>query len=245
MKRGDMIGAAAVQLLVELKRAAVKGELLQAMLEARNDYNYSCNGIAFALQPFVSPQDAQQVATLADSIQHEITAETDKEAANGFTRGAAVFLAKVDLAVVRAAFLPKDKSEPLSEIRARILCSVLMEHRSTAALDLSAELLARGVDEVAFSIYFIANFAGPEDHLSWLAFSTNHVDRLVSTLGTDGSWALSALRCLCIARPDLTEFVRARASKTSGILKAALLYCAHSIDAAPVFEALSDLGTMT
>ncbi len=85
---------------------------------------------------------------------------------------------------------------------------------------------------------------GAGHHLSWTTFSTDHVERLLSRLDheDDKSWALRALKCLCEARPDLAEGVRARASKTSGVAKAALLYCVSPADTAPIFEALAELA---
>jgi len=65
--------------------------------------------------------------------------------ADGFRSGAAQFLSGLNVAVIREAFLPKDKSEPLSEVSARILCAVLWEKHSTDALELAGELLIRGV----------------------------------------------------------------------------------------------------
>ncbi len=249
MKYGNTIGAAAVVRLVELKGTSVKDELLQSLVECRDDFNFCCHGIGGALRRFAVPDDAQKVVSLADSIQNEIPADAGDEVAHGFTSGAAVFLSTLDLAVIREAFLPKDESAPLSEVRARILCNILDDHHSTAALDLSAELLVRGVHKVATAIYFISNFAHPKDQLSWVNFSHYHVGHLVSILDDEGkeeeSWAVSALKCICKARPDLAEIVAARAQEVSGIAKAALLYCADSTDTVPVFEALAELGAMS
>jgi len=241
MKCRNSIGAAAVTRLVELKGASVKDELLQSLVEARNDYNYCCNGIASALQPLATPDDARKIVALADSIKDEIPPGADDEVAHGFTSGAARFLSGLDVAVIREAFLPKDKSEPLSEVRARILCDFLREQRSTDALDLAGELLLRGIDKAATAMYFISNFSTPDDHLSWTTFSREHVDCLVLRLNEeDESWGLRALKCLCEGRPDLAEVVRARAQQATGVLKAALLHCA-SADSAHVFEALTEL----
>jgi hypothetical protein len=246
MKYRNRIGEAAVTRLVELRGASIKDELLQSLVDARDDYNYSCNGIGSALQEYASIEDIQKILALADSIQNEFRPEADDDVAIGFIDGAAAFLAGLDLAPIREAFLPKDKSEALSEVRARILCSLLWEHQTTEALDLAAELLVRGVDKVATAIYFISGCAKPKDHLSWSAFSSDHVHRLVSTLDDedDESWALSALKCLCTARPDLAEVVMVRALQVSGIAKAALLYCAQPKDA-PIFEALAQLKEMS
>jgi hypothetical protein len=107
-------------------------------------------------------------------------------------------------------------------------------------------LLLLGVNKAATAIYFIANFAKPEDDLSWAKFDREHVSRLVSILrdGDDESWALKALKFLCEKRSDLSDSVRFHASGAPRILKVALLYCASSGDSGPVFEALTEFAGM-
>src|ERR1035441_7843620 len=207
MKCGNTIGAAAVTRLVELKGVSIKDELLQSFVEARDDYNYCCNGVASALQPFASPDDVQKIVALADSIKDEIPPGADDEVAHGFTCGAAAFLSGLNLTAIREAFLPKDESELLSEVRARVLCNIVRENHSTDALNLAADLLVRGVDRAATAIYFISKFAKPDDSPSWTTFSREHVDRLISRLNDERnkSWSLKALKCICDARPDLVE----------------------------------------
>jgi hypothetical protein len=247
MKCGSIIGAAAVVRLVELKGLSVKEELLQVLIEARDDYNYCCHGIGKALQDFASPEDIQKIVTLADCIQDEVPHEAGDEVDHGFICGAATFLEKLDIEIIRKTFLPVKKSAPLSEIRARIICNVLNHHHSTAALDLSAELLARGVDEAATCIYFISKFARPEDRLSWSSFSRSQVDRLLSISDNEdrGIWALRALRQVCSASPDMAEVVRVHALRRSGIARASLLWCMNYEQAAAIFEALAQLEEMS
>lgn len=242
----DMIGAAAVELLVELKGASVKAELLQSMIDCRDDYNYCCNGIAPAISPFIETEDLKKLVVMADSIEEEVTPESDENMAHGFTRGVKELLSSIDLAAIRDAFLPSKEFKHIPEVRARILCSVLESRHSTAALELAAELLLRGVNEAATTIYFIANFAKPEDNLSWSSFSNAHINHLLSMLKDldEDIWALKALQCLCAVRPDLTEVVRARALNEHGLLKAALLFSSTPNDSTPIFDALSELADM-
>lgn len=247
MKYGNMIGAAAVIRLVELKGISVKEELLQAFVDARDDYNYCCNGVARALLPFATPEDAYKIVALADSMESEISPGSGDNVAIGLTSGAAMFLSGLDLSVIRDAFLPRENLGTLSEVRSRIVCDILQKHHSTEALDLAAELLLNGTNKAATAIYFIANFAKPPEHgLSWATFDREHVECLVSKANDEGdeSWSLKALRLLCERRPDLAEMVRARALGAPCVMKAALLYCASSGDLAPVFEALTEFAGM-
>ena len=239
---GDMIGAAGVCRLVELKGEGVKDELLQLLVDRCSDYNFCCHGFAAALKPFAADEDAKKIAEWADSIQ--AAPDYDYNNMDGFISGAAQFLSGLDLSVIRQEFLPTDGSEEVSEIRAQIICSILEDQRTTAALNLAGELLCRGIIEAATSIYFIGKFAQPDIELSWGSFNPVHVRHLISGLGAEDSWALDALKCLCAARPDLAEAVKQEASRRSGIEKAALIHCVSPTDFSPMFQALGELVKM-
>ncbi len=163
VKCGDSIGAAAAARLVELKGTSVKDELLQSLVEARDDFNY-CNWTGRALGRFAAHDDVERMVALADSVQGKISPDGNYQEVHGFITGTAAFLKEVDLQVIRQRFLPKDESEPLSTVRAAILCEILEGHHSTAALELAGELLTRGVGRAATSLFFISEFAKPKDH---------------------------------------------------------------------------------
>lgn len=246
MKLGNSIGGAAVKRLFEIKGPGIKDELIEQLVEARSDYNYCCNGIASALKHLATPDDVQKIVALADSIADEVTSDSDDDVVHGFISGAAAFLAGLEISVIKEGFLPSGESELVPEIRARILCNILDDHHSTAALELAGELLIRGVNKVASAIYFIAHFAEPEHELSWASFKDEHIDRLISMADDpeEDSWALKALECLCSGRQDLAEIIRSRASGRVGIAKAYLLYCVAPTESEPVFAALSELANM-
>lgn len=247
MKLGNTIGAAAVKRLIAMKGPEIKDELLREFVEARSDYNYCCNGLACALQPFAAPEDVKKVIELAGSISDEVTPDSDDNTVHGFTSGTAAFLAGVDIAVIKEEFLPSVQSAPVPVIHARILCNILWKQCSTAALELAGDLLLRGINKAATGIYFIASGSKTKHELSWASFSLEHLNRLIAIADgpNDGSWAIRALKCLCSGRPDLAEIVKVRAAEKSGIAKASLLYCAAAADAAPIFEALRELTSMS
>ena len=168
----------------------------------------------------------------------------DDDKLDGFIYGATEFLSGLDLSVIWQEFVPADRSKEISIVRGQILCSILERHHSTAALDLAGKLLCRGITEAATAIYFISNFAKPEDELSWDSYGPDHVRHLLSILGTEDSSALDALKCLCVGRSDLSEVVRQEASKKSGIEKAVLMHCVSPADFSPVFQALGELVEM-
>jgi hypothetical protein len=245
---GDTLGAAAVSRLVAMKGADVKDELLQLLVDHMDDYNLCSNGIAVALRPFATDEDAKKIATWADSIQSIVVLDSDKDT-DGFTTGAAQFLAGLDLSVIRQEFLPQDEKEKTPEIRARIICRLLEHHKTTAALEFAGELLLRDVKEAAFTIYLISAYPEPDCKPSWASFTAAHVSQLVSFLDVpdvpDECWELKALERLCAARLDLAELVKQEAMKKSGIAKASLLYCVSPADLTLVFEATAELIEMS
>lgn len=247
MKLGNTIAAAAVKRLVAMKGADIKDELLQELFENRHDYNYCCNGIATALMPFASPEDVKKIVDLADSIADDYAEDYDSDAVGGFISGAADFLSELEISAIKDEFLSDDKTVNISDIRADILCHILMSHHSTPALDLAGELLLLDIKDSAVAIYFVARFSRPEDDLSWESFKADHVENLINMVESPDkdSWALKALKFLCSGRPDLAEVVKARASNKSGIAKAALLYSAQAASVTPIFEALRDLVEMS
>lgn len=242
---GNTLGAAAVVRLVGMKGIAVKDELLQMLFDCRNDFNFCLNGIARALKPYATVNDTKKIVLWADSIQQKMIPNIDEDAVGGFTSGAAEFLSGLDLSVIRREFLPPVDSIVIPKIRAKILCELLQDNKSTDALNFAGELLLRGITEAATSIYFISKFAKPDCELSWGTFNTNHVKCLISNLDNNASgWSLDALKALCAARPDLAEVVQQEASNKIGIEKAALLYCVSPKDLTLVFQGLGDLIEM-
>jgi hypothetical protein len=247
MKLGNTIGGAAAKRLAELKGVAVKQELMQLLIEARHDYNYCSNGIAPALKPFITNDDVHEIVVLADSIQDEVTPDADDSVAQGFISAAGALLSELDISVIRQELLPEAKTDQIPEIRARIICAMLWDCHSTAALNLAGELLLRGINRAATAIYFIANFVRLDDQLSWSSFTFYHAERLISIVERpdDESWGLRALKFLCEARPDLAEVVKIQAYTKSGLEKAALTYCLEPDNTNPVFEAMAELLCMS
>ena len=238
---GDLMGAAGVSRLVELKGEKVKDELLQLLVDRPGDFNLCANGVGPALKPFAEDSDVERIVAWADSIEAGLAPSPREEDTHGFISGAAEFLSQLDLAVIRRGLLGEDPAAEISGFRSRLLCSVLQDRHSQAALDLAGELVRRGVSEAVVSLYFIATFVESRDELSWASFSSDHVRGLISMMDAEDSWALPALQPLCAARPDLAEIVKREAMGMSTIGKAALLHCISPEDHDLVFRALEAL----
>ena len=224
----------------------MKDELLQLLLDSYDDYNFCRNGIAEALKQFATENDAQKIATWANAIQDILTPESDENFAIGFTVGAAHFLSELDLSIVRRVFLPSNVDSPIPEIKSRILCHILRDHRSTIALDFAGELLLRGIDKVVFAIFLISKYPKSNCEISWSTFSDSHIYRLVSILcEAQDYWALDALSGISANRPDLAELLKQIALKKSGIEKASLLYCVSPTELTKVFQALDEIAELS
>ena len=238
---GNLIGAAAVIRLVEMRGEGLKGELLHLLVERCADFNFCVNGIARALKPFATEEDAKTISAWVDVVERT-SGDIDPD---GFIYGSAELLSDLDVAVIRREFLPMVQTGDISDIRIRILCAILGDMRSTAALELAGELLSRGITEAATPIYFIGNFAQEDDKLSWGSFGPLHVRHMISALDAEDNFALDALKCLCVARPDLLEVVENETSKRAGLEKAVLMYGVSLGDFNLVLEALHGLLKMS
>jgi len=248
MARGGSLAGAAVIRLAQLKGPAIKNELLEGLFENRNDYNYSANGIAPALSDLITLEDLPKFVTVADTLEEEVAQSGDQNACSGFITGAASLLALFEVSSVSSLFLtPEGTDIPI--VRAKILSRMLVDEHSASALELAADLLIRGVDQAATSIYFISAYGTQKSSLPWAVFNAKHIDRLVAISkhlrwpGAD-SWSVRALFHICSQRPDLVVILRDRVLEYQGILKAALLYCVAPKDTAPVFEALIEVEKM-
>ena len=150
MKHGNIIGGAAAKRLVEFKGAAIKDELLQLLFDARDDYNFCCNGIAPVLAPFATVDDIKKVTDLADLIQSEVTPDSSDNVAHGFTYGAAKFLAGLDISAIEKGFLSPNKSIQISEVRARILCNFLWDGHNFACFGFGGITIASRCQESCY-----------------------------------------------------------------------------------------------
>ncbi|TDS85146.1 SIR2 family protein [Comamonas sp. JUb58] len=247
MSKGHLIGAAALNRLIEIKGISVKEEALDLLVQFHDDYNFCCNGIADSLTPFFIDSDIKSLKSMADSLIDEIEPESDDYMLNGFISGSALLLSKIEIPLLEKSFLCLDEDIYPPDIHARIACESLWHRNSTPALELAANLLLRNINHAATSIYFLAKSESATEKLSWDCFDSNHVLRLISLaeMIDEKSWALRALHCLCKARPDLAQLTKAMALLRSGISKAALLFCVSQENHEDFFEAMRELLDMT
>jgi hypothetical protein len=242
MRMGDMDGGAAASKLFDVKGELVKNEMLELMCVRANDYNFCKNGVARTLRRYVAEEDVLKILMLADALEDAYSPlaedEDEDRKIHGFISGAAEVLRGLDLQYVTAFFLSDDYGVPVPPIRAAILCHLLWDSHSTAALQLAADLLIRGVARAATALYFVAEFS--EGPLDWNHFTVAHVDVLFRQIANpkDKSWTLSALKAICGHRSDLASHVVFRAEGEPAILREALIFCADPTQDSLLFDAI-------
>jgi hypothetical protein len=241
----ESVAASAAVRLLDLKGLEVKEELLLLLRTRSGDFNFG-GEVGAALRPFAIEADIKRIVDWTDSIERSLSKtkrfeDLEEDHFDGFTHGAAEFLSGLDLSSLYKAFFPREVMN-FGGLRAEILCSILYEHRSTEALNLAGQLLLLGAEEAAFPIHAIGGFSELNPTLDWSSFNTCHVDRLLLMFESDESWAESALKTLCAARPDLAQVVRTAALMTTGLKRALLLLCVDPTDFEPVFKTLTELS---
>jgi len=238
---GNQLGGAAVERLVMMKGEQVKQEVMHMLFSKHDDFNFCCNSVGPALQPYATENDARIIAAWADQLQAKISFDSSQDDLQGFISGSAQLLGHLDLPIIWSEFVGSG-TDAVPKIRAAVICEILRDIRTTQALDMAGELLLKGIDEAATVIYFISNFSKKKSDLCWTGFNSSHISRLEEILiNAEGNWALDALRSICSARPDLAELLMQNIFSTSGIKKAILLYCISPSNLTPIFQALEEL----
>ncbi|HKO51347.1 MAG TPA: SIR2 family protein [Polyangiaceae bacterium] len=244
MARRGSIGGEAAVLLVGLRGAAVKSEFLNLLVEARDDYNFCCNGVGPSLMDLVEGEDLQSLAEAAAKL--EADGHVDPEEVRGFVGGAAAALGNIDIEKVIDAFLPSWEL-PLPPLRTEIVLDLLRDHKSPRAFKVAAQLLELGVAGAAFTVFLIGRYSDAE--VQWACLGPTHVERLLSLIESDkeaGGWALELLLLVGAKRPELLEGSAKgqRPSSTASCTVDGLVKYARSSNVDFVFEALRSLGSM-
>lgn len=227
---GDVIGGAAISLLISIKGAEVKREMLGLLVTKCDDFNF-CSGIASALRDIFSEEDLPLLLEIVDKVRSKFYLKSDQDMekfCGGFMHAVGALLEPIKVSVIKDVFLGGMTDGQVDRFRGEIVCSSLHSENPVEALCLAGEMLLSGIDKAAFPIYFIANFSEPKESLSWGGFSNLHALRLLEMLADP--WAFKALQKLCEARPDIADIVRSQTLIKSGLQKLILL-CALSSSA--------------
>lgn len=240
---GNTIGGAAAQRLIRIRGKDVKDEMLDLLVEHRNDFNFCVNGLAPPLRDLVVTDDLDRIVRLVDSVSDEVIVESNDEAACGLIRGVSSIVGSMPLSILREKFFADFESDRVSEIRGRVLATELQDRRTTEGLELAAELLLLGIDRASSAIYFIGKF-NKDVVLSWHPFERQHIDRLIKMAFSsteDENSPIDAIRVICEFRSDLAEYVRQEAAQYSPVFRAVLLTTTGADQSDGVFEALESL----
>ncbi len=234
---GGSLGAAAAAQIVHLEKARAKERLLDAMLSKPDDYNLCVNGIGVALKPFITEDDALKVANWAESLQDRFEEGDDLV---GFQAGAAKLLEHLDIDYT-AEILLKDKDElHHNNLKTEIMCDLLGNLKTTAALRLASDLLLKGAKQAVITIFFICKYSSSRK-LDYGHFNSAHVSLMLETIYDEDSWSFDTLSLVCSGRRDLATLVKNEAIKQEGLARAILLYCTEPSNEALIFNALEEL----
>ncbi|WP_249583011.1 SIR2 family NAD-dependent protein deacylase [Pseudomonas viridiflava] len=240
---GSTLGGAAVCLLLSIKGAEVKQEVIHMLYERRGDFNFGLR-IGDILAPHITEEDSLLIASLADLIQSETESnpELDEDSYSGFIYVTGKLLSKLELPALARSFSLETNELVRNPFRAKLLCKILGNNISTEALLYAGDLLINGIDEAASTMAKIAVFSDDEDNICWDGLNYKHAARLQDLI--ENFLIPKALQALCRERSDIANYIKTRAQENEGLLKALLLHCTNPKDMAPVFSELERIAAL-
>jgi len=241
---GDSIGGVAMCRLLELFGKEFKKEAFELLVKNYKDFNF-CNSVGRQLQKLITVSDLPKLKLMTDKIQKKVELAKMKEY-DGIESGIGRLLIDIDPDKVYKTFYNKKLPENKQKVNIGVLCEFLTSNGTNDSLQIAAELLSFGITNVLSDIYFITSYSTEEDNLDYSVFTDKHINIIITELknssNENSSWALCALRNICQKRNEFIRLVEEKAKKTSGILKAALLYSiTFNNDYSKTFEALGTL----
>ncbi|SHH10093.1 SIR2-like domain-containing protein [Pantoea sesami] len=249
IEKGDTLGGAAVKRLVEIKGSEVKDYVLNLLIHKRNDFNLCRNGIAPALKPFITKNDAETIVKMIDLVQDNNILDDDcyEDEFSGLVSGASEIFSHLDLSEIKEYFIPK-KSAPLRlTLRTKILCEILSNHHTNEALNIAADLLLLYPKQLSITIFFIVKFGDESSQLSWDKFTLQHIMILMNYIekddGDDKKWSLDTLQYILQGRDDLANKFKEIIASKEMIIQAVYLTCLNNNTALlfDIFKRLIDM----
>lgn len=233
LKKRNVLGGAAANLLVQIYREAIKDELIDEIFSNPDDYNY-CTDIGRCIQPIISSSDLASILTQLGSMECKGEGKLQ-----GLISGLGFTFGKLDIAEVRAMFSPW---QHLNDLQMEVLCEILEDKKTNQALAMAIELVGGGVEKAIFPLHLLIDFHDEKEAIDWTLFNENVLAALIEALshGEPGQWALEVIKQICISRPDLSYVIKNAASQATGITRLSLLFCLD--DSAHFWEEMSRLS---
>lgn len=247
IKKGNLLGGAAVGCLIDLLGDEFKYEALNLLVDNCDDYNF-CSEIGRSIKRYVTEDDITSLLDLCQKVQEKFDARKIKEF-DGFDSALGSIIKGFNPEIVFSAFYNKNLKTKEQEVKLEVLCDYLQDCRNNEGLNICVELLSSGIDKVAVEIHFILSFSKEEDNIDYSIFEPKHIKSLISIVkrnkNENSNWALSSLYNIFSKREDLKPYAEENINKSSGVLKAALCYSiSKSKKHSSVFQALEDLLKM-
>lgn len=247
IKKGNMLGGAAAGCLIDLLGDNFKNDALNLLVEYCYDYNF-CSEIGRSIKKYLTEDDIPLLLILSQKVQEKFDSETALEI-EGFALALGDIMEGFNPNKVFSSFYNKKLKPKEQRVQLEVLCDYLSDCRNNEGLKICTELLSIGINKIAVEIHFILSFSKKEDNIDYSIFEPKHLKSLIEITsrkkGESSNWALSSLYNIFLKREDLIPYAEEYANKSSGVLKAALLYSiSKSKEQTLVFQALRDLLKM-
>lgn len=233
LKRRNLLGAAAAELLLSIHKTEIKEELINEIFHYPQDYNF-CTGIARYLRPYVNINDLRVIIRKFANL-----AIKTEEHMRGILAGFADMFNSLQPDDVIDAFCPFDQ---LNTSQMYLFVDFLWEYKTKKANQVKIELIKLGNPKAVFPLNLA--LIGNEENVNPDSFDTQVVTILIKHLSSydEGYWAIDILKYICETRSDLASLVKETAKKESGLLKLILHYCSIKLDEADFWNEMNQLS---
>lgn len=247
IKKGNLVGGAATGCLIDLLGDDFKDEALNLLVDYCDDYNF-CSEIGRSIKRYIKEDDVPRLLTLCQKVQIKFNERKIKRF-EGFDSAIGGMLEGFNPQVIFSTFYNKNLTAKEQQVQVEVIRDYLGDTRNNEGLKICTELLTAGIAGVTVEIYFILRFSKEKDNIDYSIFEPNHIKSLIAIAKKNKSensdWAIGALYKIFSKREDLKPYAEDNINKSSGVLKAALLYSiSKDKEQTLIFQALEDLLTM-
>jgi hypothetical protein len=146
---GGSTAGEAIQALARIRGPSIKPFLVALLDRKRNDRNFSVNGLAPALEPFVDETDLPRLLDIAVSAASTNEDDEDETAGVAVADVLARFEPNVLIGTTQARL-----GSPIPPRLVKILCRTLQKRKDKCSFDILANLLLESHYEAIFALYF-------------------------------------------------------------------------------------------
>jgi hypothetical protein len=212
-ERGNIIGGAAAQGLLNIFGKGIADELLDEMCSKKvmGDYNY-INKLGNILSDYISCDDYEKAIVKIGSIEFE----SEKDiTSNGFDKLGGYFPLKDVISIFY-------ENSPLSSIQRKIFVDILKEDDSQEGFDNCIQLLYKGWEESIFPIYLYLRFNQEIDSKN---LDISILNILIGFVYKNNKWAVELIYWLYQKSEVFQKEIRSRLKESEDIARLVFYYC--------------------